>query len=134
MEIKPERTCGGEDDKKDDLLNDMKLYDLTENYEGNISLFNLYFSLISFLVFLKTIESLSQIDFEINNEELELFTRCFKNYIGGIRTKFRKICAIINRNKISSKDLINFLQMTQRTSAFLRTSEITCKKVLLNYP
>lgn len=55
------------------------------------------------LDFLATIEKLSYIEFEISNDELELFTRCFKNYIGSVRTKYRKICAIINRNEISGK-------------------------------
>lgn len=53
--------------------------------------------------FLATIDKLSYIEFEISNDELELFTRCFKNCVGGIRTKYRKICAIINRNQISGK-------------------------------
>jgi len=45
-------------------------------------------------------------EYEVSNDELELFTRCFKNYLGEIRMKFRKISVIIVRDKISSKLLM----------------------------
>lgn len=51
---------------------------------------------------------LSKNEFEISNEELELFTRCFKNYIGNKRSQYRKIVALIQKDTLTSnKHYIN---------------------------
>jgi predicted RNA-binding protein len=55
---------------------------------------------------LDNLSKVSLFDSEISNDELELFTRCFKSYIGVKRNQFRKIVAMIQRDKITSKKLI----------------------------
>ena len=48
-----------------------------------------------------TIREISFIDFEITHDELDIFTRCFKSYIGFKRNQYRKILAMIHRDKIT---------------------------------
>lgn len=67
---------------KDEYMNLIKIYDLTENY-GDM---------------LYNISELSKAKYEVNNEELELFTRCFKSYVGGKRNQYRKVIGLIIRD------------------------------------
>jgi hypothetical protein len=63
---------------------------------------------------LNCISKLSSIEFEISNEDLELFTRCFKNIVGVKRSQFRKIEALIERDTITENTknihLLNLLK------------------------
>lgn len=47
--------------------------------------------------------NLSKLEFEISNDELELFNRCFKSNIGIKRNKYSNIIALIERDKVTSK-------------------------------
>jgi hypothetical protein len=50
---------------------------------------------------LNTLKELSNIEFEITNDDLDLFTRCFKSYIGLKRNQHRKLVALIHKDKIN---------------------------------
>jgi hypothetical protein len=52
---------------------------------------------------------LSLIEFEISNDDLELFTRCIKSLIGTKRNQFRKIVALIQRDKVTSNIIYKHL-------------------------
>ena len=47
------------------------------------------------------LKELSTFEYDISNEEMDLFTRCFKNYIGTKRNQYRKIVALIHRDKLT---------------------------------
>lgn len=70
--------------KKEQLFNQCKLNDLIENYPQMLT--NLF--------------ELSTIDYEILPEELDLYTRCFKCYIGLKRNQYRKIMALIAKDSL----------------------------------
>ena len=52
---------------------------------------------------LDAFSQLSKLDFELNDNDLELLTRCFKNFIGMKRNQYRKTDAIIERDNMNSK-------------------------------
>jgi hypothetical protein len=60
------------------------------------------------------LKELSHMDYDVNNDELDLFTRCFKNFIGLKRNQFRKIVALIHRDNITENTqnihLLNILR------------------------
>jgi 14-3-3 protein epsilon len=65
-------------------LNLIKIYDLTENYE---EMMNQIFEL--------------SLKYEINNEEVDIITRCFKSLIGSKRKQYRKISALIYKETLA---------------------------------
>jgi len=83
-------------------LNLMKTYDLTENYE---EMMNCIYSL--------------SMNYEINNEEIEILTRCFKSLIGTKRKQHRKIISLIYKETLSNNKneimLLNFLKSNLTT-------------------
>ena len=51
---------------------------------------------------LHIITKLSNLEFEISNEDLELFTRCFKNLVGVKKNQYRKLEALIIKDTITN--------------------------------
>lgn len=108
-------------------LNNMKIHDLTENYEEMINcIYNLSLS------------------YEINNDEIEILTRCFKSLIGIKRKQRRKIIVLIyketlneNKNEIVllsilkenlSNEIINICEKVINICLnFLKTSDANDK-------
>lgn len=82
-------------DNIDELQNLMRLHEITDDFKGLIIL------LIN-LEMLNVLSQLSKLDFELNDNDLELLTRCFKNYIGIKRNQYRKIDAMIERDNMNS--------------------------------
>jgi hypothetical protein len=61
---------------------------------------------------LNALQELSNIEFEISNDDLDLFTRCFKSYVGLKRNQHRKLVALIHKDKITSNTkYIHLLEM-----------------------
>ncbi len=87
--------------------NDLRLYDLTENYKGR----NLFI-----VAMLSVIEKLSISNIEITDEELDLFTRCFKHLVGVRRNQNRKIEALIEKDTITGTNIrIPLLRVIKRS-------------------
>lgn len=55
---------------------------------------------------LVVLSKLSVVEYDFNDNDLELLTRCFKNFIGIKRTQYRKIDAMIERDLMNSKKII----------------------------
>ena len=68
----------------EELINRCKLNDLIENY-GEI---------------FEYLKELSNLNIDLQNDELELITRCTKCYIGHKRGQYRKILTLIDKDKI----------------------------------
>ena len=66
---------------KEELLNLIRIDDIIENYEE----------------MLDCIYKLSKIKYDIQSEDLDLYTRCFKGFIGNKRQQFRKIEVLITK-------------------------------------
>jgi hypothetical protein len=61
---------------------------------------------------LSALKDLSNIEFEISNDVLDLFTRCFKSYVGLKRNQHRKLVALIHKDKINGNTKnIHLLEM-----------------------
>ncbi len=73
----------------------MRLHEITDNFKGIMN--------IILIEMLDVLSQLSKLDYELNDNDLELLTRCFKNFIGIKRNQYRKIDAIIERDNINSK-------------------------------
>ena len=87
---------------------------------------------------LDVVTKLSVIEFDILNEDLDLFTRCFKNIIGLKRKQYRKIEALIEKDSILNiSDNMHLLLLIKNkiihfiTSNCLNVIEI-CKNFLNN--
>lgn len=52
---------------------------------------------------LHVLSSISKSDVDVNDNDLDLITKCFKNFIGIKRNQYRKIDAMIERDNMNSK-------------------------------
>ena len=111
-------------ESKEDLLNKCKLNDLIENYGEMFE--HLY--------------KLSQIKIDLQNDELDLITRCTKCYIGHKRGQYRKILTLIDKDKIVDKEKnFKLLEMLRKklSSEILNLCDKTiniCQNFLTNNP
>ena len=84
---------------KEELINLCKVNDLIENYSEN----------------LKCLEKLSKIKFEIQVDDLDHFTKCFKSYIGQKRGQYRKLIALITKDSlVDNKENSDLLEMLRQ--------------------
>lgn len=58
---------------------------------------------------LENLRKFSEVDAEVCIEDLELFTRCFKSYIGFKRNQFRKLVALIVRDSLTEEKKETYL-------------------------
>jgi hypothetical protein len=64
------------------------------------------------------LKGLSNIEYDVSNEELDLFTRCLKNYIGVKRNQYRKLFALIHRDNVTDNTKnIHLLHMLRKKLA-----------------
>lgn len=105
---------------KEDLLNRCKLNDLIENY-GEM---------------FQYLEELSKLKIDLQNDDLELFTRCIKCHIGHKRGQYCKILTLIDKDKIVDKEKnLRLLEMLRKKLSeqilFLCNNTITISKNFL---
>lgn len=112
------------EDSQEDLLNKCKLNDLIENY-GEM---------------FEYLHKLSEKKIELQNDELDLITRCTKCYIGHKRGQYRKILTLIDKDKIVDKEKnFQLLEMLRKklSSEILNLCDKTikiCHNFLNNNP
>ncbi len=87
---------------------------------------------------LGTLKDISNIEFEICNDDLDLFTRCFKSYVGLKRNQHRKLVALIHKDKINGNSKnIHLLEMIKDKLSYeivlLSNEVIEISQNFLNY-
>ena len=107
---------------KEQLINLCKVNDLIENFSENLN----------------TLEKLSTLKFDIQVDDLDHFTKCFKSFIGQKRGQYRKLIALITKdNLVDNKEHANLLEMLRENLSkeiielCERVIEI-CKNIMTN--
>jgi 14-3-3 protein epsilon len=78
---------------------------------------------------LNYIKRLSLLEFDITNDDLELFTRCFKNLVGHKRGQLRKIEALIERDKIM-EDIKNIYLLNTLMKNLNKQIKTLCEEII----
>ena len=107
-------------ESKDDLYNLCKVNDLIENYPEMF----------------ENLKQLSKTQVKFENEDLELYTRCFKCYIGVKRNQHRKIMALIAKDSLVDNkvnfSLLEILRVKLSTEIISLCNEVIsiCETIL----
>ena len=84
---------------------------------------------------LNIIFKLSFFDFEVANDDIDLFNRCFKHMVGVKRNQYRKILALIERDTISfnTKNINLLILLKNNLTVFLTKMSLRIIEICKNF-